>query len=133
MPPSTAEELLRRLVELNARRAAEEARGLVRWLRPDYQNPDATTAPQQVEADLGEAEAAEAAPAAAPAGKLAWPKNMREQVAAVRAALARQSLPLEAVAAQFKRSPKAAVLSVIEALEELGMVQREGEAFRLQG
>nr|WP_232299360.1 DNA methyltransferase [Azoarcus sp. CIB] len=127
------EELLRRLVELNARRAAEEARGLVRWLRPDYQNPDATTAPQQVEAELGEAETAEAAPAAAPVGKLAWPKNMREQVAAVRAALARQSLPLEAVAAQFKRSPKAAVLSVIEALEELGMVQREGEAYRLQG
>lgn len=33
----------------------------------------------------------------------------------------------------FKRSPKAAVLSVIEALEELGMVRREGEAYRLQG
>ncbi|WP_246262264.1 hypothetical protein [Aromatoleum evansii] len=127
------EELLRRLVELNAQRAAEEARGLVRWLRPDYQNPGAATAPQQVEAELGAADEAEAAPAAAPAGKLAWPKNMREQVAAVRAALARQSLPPEAVASQFKRSPKAAVLSVIEALEELGMVQREGEAYRLQG
>ncbi|MCQ6963954.1 hypothetical protein GPA27_02370 [Aromatoleum toluolicum] len=127
------EELLRRLVELNARRAAEEARGLVRWLRPDYQNPGATAAPQQVEAELGEAEDTETAPAAAPAGKLAWPKNMREQVAAVRAALARQSLTAEAIASQFKRSPKAAVQSVIEALEELGMVQREGEAYRLQG
>ncbi|WP_245881017.1 class I SAM-dependent DNA methyltransferase [Thauera aromatica] len=127
------EELLRRLVELNAQRAAEEARGLVRWLRPDYQNPGAATAPQQVEADLGESEAAEAAPTAAPAGKLTWPKNMREQVAAVRTALARQSLPAEAIAAQFKRSPKAAVLAVIEALEELGMVRREGEVYRLQG
>jgi len=127
------EELLRRLVELNAQRAAEEARGLVRWLRPDYQNPGAATAPQQVEADLGVSEAAEAAPTAAPAGKLTWPKNMREQVAAVRAALARQSLPPEAIAAQFKRSPKAGVLAVLEALEELGMVRREGEAFRLQG
>ncbi|MBP7468030.1 MAG: class I SAM-dependent DNA methyltransferase, partial [Thauera sp.] len=38
------EELLRRLVELNAARAAEEARGLVRWLRPDYQNPGAAAA-----------------------------------------------------------------------------------------
>ncbi|HQV08849.1 MAG TPA: class I SAM-dependent DNA methyltransferase, partial [Thauera sp.] len=38
------EELLRRLVELNAARAAEEARGLVRWLRPDYQNPGAGAA-----------------------------------------------------------------------------------------
>jgi hypothetical protein len=31
------EELLSRLVALNAERAAEEARGLVRWLRPDFQ------------------------------------------------------------------------------------------------
>ena len=31
------EELLRRLVALNAERAVEEARGEVRWLRPDYQ------------------------------------------------------------------------------------------------
>ncbi|WP_026295991.1 hypothetical protein [Aromatoleum toluclasticum] len=127
------EELLRRLVELNARRAAEETRGLVRWLRPDYQNPGAGAAPQPLEAELAEeTAAAEAAPAAVN-GKATWPKNMREQVAAVRAALARQSLPAEAIAAQFKRSPKAAVLSVIEALEELGMVQREGKAYRLQG
>ncbi|QQR37634.1 hypothetical protein JI749_08535 [Devosia oryziradicis] len=33
------DELLTRLVALNQERAAEEARGLVRWLRPDYQIP----------------------------------------------------------------------------------------------
>ena len=33
------EELLTRLVALNHERAAEERRGLVRWLRPDYQIP----------------------------------------------------------------------------------------------
>ncbi|MCK0506845.1 class I SAM-dependent DNA methyltransferase [Aromatoleum anaerobium] len=143
------EELLRRLVDLNAQRAAEEARGLVRWLRPDYQDAQGRRVdkPQaqstEMEADggrrfafppyaSGEADEAEAAPAAAPAGKLAWPKSMRDQVAAVRAALARQGLPVEAIAAQFKRSPKAAVLAVIEALEELGMVRREGELFTLQ-
>ena len=32
-------ELLQRLVALNTRRAAEEAQGTVRWLRPDFQNP----------------------------------------------------------------------------------------------
>ena len=31
--------LLMRLVALNARRAADEARGLVRWLRPEFQDP----------------------------------------------------------------------------------------------
>ena len=35
----TDEEILERLVALNAERAAEEARGLVRWLRPEFQNP----------------------------------------------------------------------------------------------
>ena len=33
------EAVLERLVALNAERAAEEARGLVRWLRPEFQNP----------------------------------------------------------------------------------------------
>ena len=33
------DELLLRLVTLNAQRAAEEARGQVRWLRPAFQNP----------------------------------------------------------------------------------------------
>ena len=33
------EELLTRLVALNQERAAEERRGIVRWLRPDYQIP----------------------------------------------------------------------------------------------
>ncbi|TXH83112.1 DNA methyltransferase, partial [Thauera aminoaromatica] len=139
------EELLRRLVELNAARAAEEARGHVRWLRPDYQNPGAAharpaAAPEQLEAQLeggaapvADAEA-DAASAAAPAsGKAAWPKNMREQVAAVRSALAHQPLPAEAIATRFKRTPRAGVQAVLEALEELGMVAHEGGAYRLQG
>jgi hypothetical protein len=33
------EEILERLVELNAVRAAEERAGLVRWLRPEFQKP----------------------------------------------------------------------------------------------
>ena len=36
LPPA---EIVRRLVALNAERAAEEANGHVRWLRPDYQIP----------------------------------------------------------------------------------------------
>ena len=35
------EEILARLVKLNAERAGEEKRGLIRWLRPDYQRPRA--------------------------------------------------------------------------------------------
>lgn len=36
LPPA---EIVTRLVALNAARAAEEAAGHVRWLRPDYQRP----------------------------------------------------------------------------------------------
>lgn len=43
------EQLLTRLVALNAERAAEEARGLVRWLRPDFQ----TRAAGATDADAG--------------------------------------------------------------------------------
>src|SRR5690606_32019933 len=128
------EELLRRLVELNAQRAAEEAKGIIRWLRPEYQNPDAQiqqATPQQTEADLGEAE--EAVLQKAISVKATWPKNMREQVAAVRQALTQSSLPAEAIAAQFKRSPKVAVQSVLDALEELGMVEKQGLDYRMAG
>lgn len=126
------EELLRRLVDLNAQRAAEEARGHVRWLRPEYQNPTAVTPlpsplPQrergQIEAVLNTVPAT--------TGKLTWPKQMREQVAAVRDALAQGALPAEAIASRFKRSPKAAVQSVLEALEELGMVEQTTDGYSL--
>lgn len=33
----TDAEILERLVALNAERAAEEKRGIIHWLRPDYQ------------------------------------------------------------------------------------------------
>ena len=56
---------------------------------------------------------------------------MREQVAAVRAALAAGPLSHEAIAARFKRRPAAPVLAVLDALEALGMVSREGADWRL--
>ena len=46
------EELLTRLVALNRQRAAEEAQGRVRWLRPMFQDPTGATR-QQTEADVG--------------------------------------------------------------------------------
>jgi hypothetical protein len=42
LTPEREPELLTRLVALNHERAAEEQRGHIRWLRPDYQAPSAT-------------------------------------------------------------------------------------------
>src|SRR5690606_23160073 len=66
------EEILSRLVALNAERAAEEAAGHVRWLRPDYQNPAGRSETQLVSP-------AEAQPLAAKAAAIEprpWPKDL---------------------------------------------------------
>src|SRR5439155_14638203 len=58
----TDEQILERLVALNAERAAEEERGLIRWLRPEFQNPQGAAAVRQADVDLP---AAAVTPAAA--------------------------------------------------------------------
>ena len=101
--------------------------------RPDYQNPD-SPAPQQLEAELDTPDAATPVTVTATAaGKQAWPRTMREQVAAVRAALTHRPHTIETLATEFKRKPQAAVQSVLEALESLGMVEAENGLYRLQG
>ena len=122
------EELLQRLVNLNSQRAAEEANGLIRWLRPEYQNPNAEVTQKQTEMAVDTE--IEAAPATT-AKKLKWPKQMREQVAAVRNTLEIGDLNLEAIATQFARNPDKAVISVLEALVELGMVRESDGLYSL--
>ncbi|WP_374432723.1 class I SAM-dependent DNA methyltransferase [Inhella sp.] len=90
------ETLLQRLVELNARRAVEEAQGLVRWLRPEFQDParrqatlPAVEAPAAAPAEAEAAEAEEATQAAAPAAAASatarqpWPEGLPAQMRAV--------------------------------------------------
>lgn len=127
------EELLRRLVALNAERAAEEAKGHVRWLRPEYQNPSAHHAPVQQEAELEETGDDAIAPSPISTNKQAWPKQMREQVAAVRMALSAGQQTIEEVANRYKRSPVQSVQSVLDALQDLGMVICEEQRYRLAG
>ncbi|HML93056.1 DNA methyltransferase [Methyloceanibacter sp.] len=93
------EELLTRLVALNQERAAEEARGTVRWLRPDYQIPKlghkvAQPGGEQAEAELAIVTTAE---------KPAWPKDTLQQIMLVRDALAKADAPAgpDAISAAF--------------------------------
>lgn len=128
------EELLSRLVALNVERTAEEARGQIRWLRPDYQNPYASTAPEQAEAELAEQDETAAAPLAK-LKKAAWPKGMRQQIAAIRNTLGNQVLTLPALVAHFT-APKATTPLIIDALgamQDLGMVSEEEGAYRMIG
>lgn len=113
------EAILTRLVDLNRARTSEEAAGLVRWLRPAYQNPAGRVAAakgQQAELDVGAAtDAADKAP---------WPKALPEQIAAVRSVLSDigEATP-EQVARQFKRGRAASVKPLLESLSALGQAR----------
>ncbi|WP_432450481.1 class I SAM-dependent DNA methyltransferase [Aliiroseovarius marinus] len=113
------DDILHRLVDLNAERAREEAAGKIRWLRPDYQNPTgASAAAKSGKLDLGDA------PVDAK-DKPAWPKTMPDQVAAVRDALAElsQATP-EQIARSFKRGRASSVIPLLDSMTALGLAER---------
>ena len=130
------DEILARLVALNKERAAEEKRGLVRWLRPDYQIPRfAKGVDKQAAREQGAQVAAELV--AAVEQKPSFPSGAVEQTAAVFAALAAASQPLDArgLAAQFKRTKttEKKVGEVLASLARLGYVTSEdGKTFALR-
>jgi hypothetical protein len=122
------DEILARLVALNKERAKEEKRGLVRWLRPDYQIPRfAKGADNQAAKEEGAQVAAELI--AAVEQKPSFPSDAVEQTAAIFAALAAASQPLDAkgLAAQFKRTKttEKKVGEVLASLARLGYVTSE--------
>jgi len=104
--PADTDALLLRLVALNTQRANEEAAGLVRWLRPEFQcraGQGAQTA--LTAATEADASGDEDAPPAIQAAIIAtpWPTGLASQIKAVADVLAAGggSLDLEELAARF--------------------------------
>lgn len=126
-PTLTDEEILQHLVDLNAERAAEEANGHVRWLRPAYQAPDEVQARQStfLDADVP------ADVQLASVEKQAWPKALKDRATAVRAVLVGFGVPVgvDEVAGGFKgrktQKRKDEVGEILEMLLELGQVVGE--------
>lgn len=121
------EELLKRLVDLNHKRAAEEANGNVRWLRPEYQAPNET----QQGIELRDEKSAPALAAAGPAKKITFPKEMHEQIRVVLDHLQTGPMQVETLASNFKRKPIKGVTAVLSALEVLGKAKRDGDVWRI--
>lgn len=115
------EELLSRLVALNAERAAEEARGRVRWLRPEFQARQ--TAAVQTEIVDEEQPARPAAPAA----RQPWPATLPEQIRLVAdtVAAAPRPMSLDQLAESFTgRGPwKKRLPEIVASLEALGRLR----------
>ncbi len=118
-------ELLSRLVALNQTRAAEEEQGLIRWLRPDYQDPDGKRPETQIDLALG---AAEALPLP---DKAAWPAKLPHQMGAVRAVLAQLDAPADSitVARCFKRAQARKVEEILRGLTQLGLARETNGRF----
>lgn len=121
------EEILERLVSLNKERAAEEARGLLRWLRPEFQNPQGTQ-----QADIGLETKAKIAKATAKE-VLAWPSKLSEQAQAVQRALQLHERPATAedLYRQFKPAAKSQqsqrlrqIDSLLQTLHGLGLLRK---------
>lgn len=116
----STEDILFRLVDLNAARAAEERSGLVRWLRPEFQR---TTATQE---SLGvEMEEEEQRPA--PAARISWPASLPERVRAVRDYLMQtpSQVSPDTVARGFIRARVPDVAAILETLTALGQAKVE--------
>ena len=110
-------ELVRRLSLLNVERQAEEAAGLVRYLRPAFQAPGETT---QAEIELDAPTVAASAAAPEP-----WPAETAARALALRRVLREADRPLsvEAVARRFKRAPRTAVADLLDTLATLGQAR----------
>ncbi len=112
-------DVLRRLVDLNAERAAEEEQGRVRYLRPSYQNPDG--------GDQG-ALGVEVAPRPrkGKTAKAPWPKALAERARAVQRILAAEDRPAtpSEVASRFQRARKTDVASILDTLVALGQARQ---------
>ncbi len=125
-------EILRRLVALNATRAAEEKCGVIHWLRPDYQtklNPGVTL-PAELPFSLDKKSKKAKATAQKPKGKESWPKKMAERVQVVEAVLHRvgTATPAE-LAAQIKRAKPADVAEILETLVTMGRAREKTGKF----
>lgn len=127
----TDEEILERVVQLNAERVAEERMGTIRWLRPEFQSPAGAKAAVQMHVEVGDADV-ETPPATATAA-VPWPKKAGEQFAAVRDQLQNdaRAWSVAEVTACFKGAKGDEVEEALDGLASLGIaVSFEGDGGR---
>ena len=126
----TDEQILERLVALNAERAEEERNGLVRWLRPEFQNPQGEQKGQRVLVEAGGKKAIKGK--ATKTTPSTWPKDLPSRIGAIRATIeaGRGGLTIDDVATAFKGARRADIESILESLSRLGLARsyRDGNS-----
>jgi hypothetical protein len=131
----TDAEILERLVHLNTQRAAEEKRGIIHWLRPEYQSvgqrakgeesPELPLKPKKSGQGKVKGQAVKKA------AKQAWPKTLADRIRAVEAALHAAGAPVTAaeLSKHFTSTKPAALHEILESLAALGRARVDGEKF----
>jgi len=132
-PDLSDDEILERLVALNTARAAEEAQGKTRYLRPEFQCPEAVQGELNVDGASSSVQHGQRAlinptklEASSTLKKQPWPKTLPDQVQALRAALAASPSPAtaEQLARTFNRAQTKRVADLLETLATLGQAQK---------
>lgn len=118
------EQILERLVALNHERAEEEKRGVIRWLRPEFQNPEGASDPVQTEVELDDV-SGDGPVTVAAVETVAWPAELAARTQAVMGVLRAADAPVgvEEIARRFVRAPRAQVASILETLARMGFVR----------
>ena len=122
----TTEQILANIVALNAHRRAEEESGIVRWLRPEFQAPNAP-AIQQTLGGLIPGEV----PAAA-RRKQPWPASLTDQFRAIKDAL--RATPFQTpqqIASGFKPASRTRVQEILQTLTALGQTRQVEDRYLL--
>jgi hypothetical protein len=121
----TTEQILEQVVALNAKRRAEEASGIIRWLRPEYQ------APNYVPVTSTLAGFVEEAPTAV-RRKQPWPAAIPDQFRVVKDAM-RSATPQtpQQIAAAFRPAPRTRVAEILATLTALGQARESAGRYSL--
>ncbi|WP_242509992.1 class I SAM-dependent DNA methyltransferase [Hymenobacter persicinus] len=136
-PPALPDaDILTRLVRLNHERAAEEAAGTVRYLRPAYQAPDTVQtsialAEQAAKPAKGKSAGSPSLPERGTGGEAPFPTELAQQMQTLRDALQQAGQPLTAaqVAARFKRLKADKVEPLLATLAALSLIRLTPEGY----
>ncbi|PEN14803.1 SAM-dependent methyltransferase [Longibacter salinarum] len=122
-PGLPEDEILQRLVDLNAKRKAEEEQGKVRWLRPEYQAPEEVAQQSEMDLDIDLPDDTDVLE------PMSWPSELKERAQAIRLVMEQSTGPLtvEQVAQHFHRARRKDVRGLLETLDALGLVEKAGE------
>lgn len=118
----TDEDILARLVALNAERAREEATGYIRWLRPEFQNKSAKSTQTEINIEISTNPKSKIPN---PKSKIVWPKSLPDQMRLLRQTLTATTTPAtaESIAKQFTRARVEKVEELLKTLVTLGQAR----------